>query len=98
MTKSNIDFTIEEKGNKGSAIAIVGSNKIGEMTYSIPKGNFFIIDHTEVDESYRGQDVGKQLLMELVEMARKNDIKILPLCPFANAMFKKNPEIQDVLK
>jgi predicted GNAT family acetyltransferase len=34
-----------------------------------------------------------------VEYARANDMKILPLCPFANAVFKKKAaEFGDVLR
>ena len=68
------------------------------MTYSIPSADFIIIDHTEVDSTFRGRSIGKQLLYEIVAMAREKNIKIMPLCPFASAMFKKLTDIQDVLK
>lgn len=68
------------------------------MTYSKASSEFIIIDHTEVDPSFKGKGVGKQLLYKIVEMAREKNIKILPLCPFASAMFKKLTDIQDVLK
>lgn len=47
---------------------------------------------------FNGEVVGKQLLYKIVEMAREKNIKVLPLCPFANAMFRKLKDIQDVLK
>lgn len=75
-----------------------GDKKAGEMTYSIPGNDFIIIDHTEVDPAFGGKGIGKQLLMKIVEMARAKGIKIMPLCPFAAAMFKKLPEIADVKK
>lgn len=69
------------------------------MTY-VPTGTTgFIIDHTEVtDESIKGQGAGKQMVMASVEYARNNELKIVPLCPFAKSVFDKNPEIRDVLK
>lgn len=70
----------------------------GKMTFSIPASDFIIIDHTEVDPAFKGKGVGKQLLYKIVDMAREKNIKILPLCPFANAQFKKLTDIQDVLK
>ncbi|MCB0509781.1 MAG: N-acetyltransferase, partial [Bacteroidetes bacterium] len=57
-----------------------------------------IIDHTEVDPAFGGRGLGQELLMALVNMAREKKIKIIPLCPFANAQFKKQSDIQDVLK
>ncbi len=39
-----------------------------------------------------------QLLHKAVDFARANQLKIIPLCPFANAMFKrKHDEFADVL-
>ena len=93
-----MDITIKEKGSKGYAIAEKNGVKAGLMTYSIPSADFIIIDHTEVEEEFSGEGVGKQLLYKIVDMAREKNLKILPLCPFANAMFKKMDDIQDVLK
>jgi predicted GNAT family acetyltransferase len=93
-----MEIKITEDQTKGSAVAKENEMIAGKMTYSIASANFIIIDHTEVDPSFKGKGVGKQLLYKIVEMARERDIKILPLCPFANAMFKKLADIQDVLK
>ena len=93
-----MEITIKERESKGFALAQEDGEKAGMMTYSIPGSNFIIVDHTEVDDSFKGRGVGKQMLYKIVEMAREKDIKILPLCPFANAMFKKLDDIKDVLK
>ena len=93
-----MEIKITDDQTKGSAVAKENEMIAGKMTYSIASANFIIIDHTEVDPSFKGKGVGKQLLYKIVEMARERDIKILPLCPFANAMFKKLADIQDVLK
>lgn len=52
---------IEEK-NKGFALAYQDGEKAGLMSYSIPKSDFIIIDHTEVDDTFQGQWVGKNAL------------------------------------
>lgn len=93
-----MEITIKQQENKGAAIAIVEGKKAGEMTYSIAGAELIIIDHTQVDPVYKGQNVGKQLLYKIVEMAREKNIKIIPLCPFAAALFKKWDDIKDVLK
>jgi predicted GNAT family acetyltransferase len=56
-----------------------------------------IIEHTEVSEELKGQNIGFQLVKTAVEFARANGIKIIPLCPFANSVFKRKPEFADVL-
>ncbi len=41
--------------------------------------------------------VGKALVERVVTDSRERGVKIVPLCPFANAMIQKHPEWQDVL-
>lgn len=56
-----------------------------------------IIEHTEVRDELRGKNVGNQLVDKAVEYARTHSLKIIPLCSFANAVFKKKPEYADLL-
>jgi len=66
------------------------------MTYTTA-GSKVIIDHTTVDDVLRGKGVGAQLVRAAVEWARKENVKLLPLCPYARSVFDKNPEYGDVL-
>lgn len=93
-----MEISIEEQESKGLAMAKEADKKAGIMTYSIAGKNHIIIDHTAVEPEFKGKGVGKQLLYKIVEMAREKNIKITPLCPYANAMFKKLEDIRDVLK
>ncbi|HEY6504214.1 MAG TPA: GNAT family N-acetyltransferase, partial [Chitinophagaceae bacterium] len=72
-------------------------NILAEMVYTMPSPEKMIIEHTEVSDDLRGQNVGYQLVHTAVEYARTHGIKIIPLCPFANSVFKKKPEFSDVL-
>lgn len=82
---------------KGEFVATLDGKKAGLMTYSWAGDEKIIIDHTEVQQAFNGKGVGKELVYKAVEFAREKNLKILPLCPFAAAMFKKNEEIRDVL-
>jgi len=82
---------------KGEFVATLDGQKAGLMTYSWAGDEKIIIDHTEVQPAFNGKGVGKELVYKAVEFAREKKLKILPLCPFAAAMFKKNEEIRDVL-
>ena len=79
---------------------IRGNDKnIAEMTYSLSEPDIMIIDHTWVDDSLRGKNVGYQLVDKGAVFAREHHYMIIPLCPFANAVFKKKKEeYKDVLK
>ena len=84
-------ITKEETDSKGRLVASDGEQEMGEMTYSIAnEGQLLIVDHTGVNEGYEGTGVGKALFEELVEMTRKEEKKVMPLCPFTRAMFEKN--------
>ncbi len=83
--------------SKGLFKALSDEKEAGRMTYSWAGKEKFIIDHTEVKPEFNGQGVGKQMVMAAVNYARENKLKIIPLCPFARAMFEKTSEIRDVL-
>ena len=70
---------------------------LAEMVYTMAAPDKMIIEHTEVNDELKGQNVGFQLVKTAVEFARANNIKIIPLCPFANSVFKRKPEFADVL-
>jgi predicted GNAT family acetyltransferase len=82
---------------KGAFLAFENENKIGEMTYSSAGNDKIIIDHTEVHPDEKGKGIGRVLLDKAVEYARDNNIKIIPLCPYAKSMFDRDVNIRDVL-
>lgn len=89
----------EESESKGRLIAIDGDLEMGEMTYSLANdGQLLIVDHTGVNEGFEGMGVGKALFEELVSMTRSEERKVMPLCPFVHAQFKKNKDNWDVLR
>ena len=89
---------LEEHDAKGRAFVADATGTLAEMTYSRAGAALLIIDHTEVGETQRGQGVGRQLLHKIVEYARAEQLKILPLCPYAKNVFEKEAEIRDVLR
>lgn len=84
-------------GGKGLFFVEQDGNLLAELAYTMPAENKMIIEHTEVSEELAGKNVGKQLVHTAVEYARTHHMKIIPLCPFANAVFKKTKEYADVL-
>ncbi|MCD4961942.1 GNAT family N-acetyltransferase [Enterococcus casseliflavus] len=73
-----------------------GDKEIGEMTWSEVGETRLIIDHTFVDPAYRGQGLAEKLVAKGVEKARKEQKKIIPLCPFAKKELERKPEYADV--
>lgn len=87
----------EDNGKKGRFSIYENEEFAGEMTYTWAGKEKFIIDHTEVDEKFSGKGFAKLLVMEGVDYARKNDLKIIPLCPYAKSRFDRDESIRDVL-
>jgi uncharacterized protein len=87
----------KENDSKGSFFIEENGERLAEMTYSKAGDDRIIIDHTQVDDKLRGKGAGKQLVSAAVDHARKNNLKIVPLCPFARSVFDKVKEFRDVL-
>ena len=86
-----------ESGTKGIVYINEEKKNIAEMTWVEGGDGYIIVDHTMVDDSLKGQGIGRKLLDRIVELARERNLKILPLCPFVKATFDKVEEIRDVL-
>jgi predicted GNAT family acetyltransferase len=92
------DVSVErEDGPSGGAYRIRLDGHVAEMTFSRASPVLIIIDHTEVPQALRGRGLGERLVAEAVEEMRRAGGKIVPLCPFAAAQFRRHPEFQDVL-
>jgi len=87
----------KDDGTRGSFYIEVDGKKEAQSTYVWAGPDKIIIDHTEVSEVLKGKNAGKQLVSKAVEFAREKNIKILPLCPFTAAVFRKTPDYKDVL-
>lgn len=98
MVEPSPDVELQDAGSKGRYVFRSPAGDEAEMTFSKAGDHLVIIDHTEVPDAFRGQGVGVRLVTRAVEDARAAGKKIIPLCPFANAQFRRHPEWADVLK
>lgn len=90
MTKAN---------TKGAVTAYLGDKRVGKTVYSFPSDDLIFIDrHSDVDNSQAGNSLGYKMIDHLVQHARAEGIKIIPICPFAKAMFEIHNDFKDVLK
>jgi predicted GNAT family acetyltransferase len=74
---------------KGGFYIDRGADIIARMEIEVRDGTL-IVFHTEVDESLKGQNIGKKLLEEMVNYARQNELKVFPYCPFVKAQFRRH--------
>jgi predicted GNAT family acetyltransferase len=56
---------------------------IGEIRYHLDAEKRFVVTHTFVDPSFRGQGIANQLLDQIINQATKEKKYIYPVCSFA---------------
>lgn len=86
-----IQFDLDAK-NKGRFIILENGEPLGEMAVVID-GDKLSVFHTEVLPKAEGKGFAKKMLDHMVEYARKNNLKVIPLCPYVLAQFKRNAKI-----
>ena len=85
-----IQLKTDDKGY-GHFYIMESGEQLGEMEVSISGSNLTVY-HTEVSEKAEGKGYAKMLLKKMVEHARKNNLKVIPLCPYVHAQFKRHPD------
>ena len=91
---SEFDIARHEEGSKGRYVIQLDAAE-AELTYSIASPTLRIADHTGVPDAFRGTGAGVALVKRLVEDARAEGFKIVPLCPFVNAQRRRHPDWAD---
>lgn len=93
---SPFEFLHDSSGPKGAFVATADGVRAGEMTYSRMNEHAVIVDHTAVFSEFEGTGLGRQLVAHGVDWAREHGQRIMPLCPFARALFERTPAYHDV--
>ena len=84
------EVQIEEKGHRGAFYLEEGGERLASLTFSAgPDGKVVMLDHTEVSPALRDQGVARKLVEAAVRRAREKGFKLVPVCPFAKAVFER---------
>lgn len=86
-----IQLKLESDG-KGAFVIERGGERVAEMVIAVDDKNLTVY-HTEVSPKLKGEGIGSKLLATMVEYARNHHLKVIALCPFVNAQFKRKPEL-----
>ena len=88
---NQVQFKINEKG-RGKFFIEENGEQLGEMEIGIT-GKNLVAYHTEVLPKAEGKGLAKQLLESMVEYARSNKLKVIALCPYVHAQFKRHEDL-----
>lgn len=68
-----------------------------EMTFRKLGAEIIAIDHTYTPPEFRGHNIAAQLMNRSIADARRDGVKIRPVCSYAVAQFRRHPEWADLL-
>jgi hypothetical protein len=72
------------------------ARKLAFLEYLLTRPTLTLI-HTEVPAEMRGQGVAGKLAQAALEFARREGLRVKPLCPFATDYIRKHPEYADLI-
>ena len=89
-----IKIVFDEPNNQ--SLAIFEDKPIWEWQFDVKDGKWFIMN-TGVRPEFGGRGIAKQLVLKIIEEARKINIKIVPICSYAVKVMVGNDEYKDIL-
>lgn len=92
-TNNNLEI---KKGNLKFYIGEDESNALAKITF-IYKENDLVIEHTIVSDALKGQGVARSLVEAVVDFAKKENIKIIPVCDYAKKVLIQDETFRDIL-
>ena len=95
--EENLSVRHEKGETSGRYLIDLAPGIIAEMTYQRTGANTIVIDHTRVPPEYRGRNIAEKLMEYAIDDARENGARIIPVCSYALAQFKRHPEWCDLL-
>ncbi len=65
------------------------------LTFAREGGRLLLL-HTEVPSALEGRGIGSRLVRGVLEQARADGARVVPLCPFVRAYLRRHPDYDDV--
>ncbi|MBN9305751.1 MAG: hypothetical protein BGO82_02035 [Devosia sp. 67-54] len=93
------EFTVEREDSAGHGryvIRLPGELE-AEMTFRKLGNDVIAIDHTYTPPEFRGQNIAALLMQRTIADARRDGVRIQPICSYAVAQFRRHPDWADLL-
>lgn len=87
-----------KKGDHKFYIGDNEENPLAEITYKQKDENTIIADHTFVSEELRGQGIAGKLFNALIDFAREENVKIVPVCSYVQKKMERKEYVDLVAK
>lgn len=82
----------EDSGDNGRYVVYLPGGAEAEMTYHRTKPGTIAIDHTGVPPEFRNLGLALKLVQAGIADAETEGTKIVPLCSYVAAQFRRHPD------
>ncbi|HKY60662.1 MAG TPA: GNAT family N-acetyltransferase [Gemmatimonadota bacterium] len=90
----NIDTQHDEAESRFFAVI---DGQTAHLDYGKLDGRVLDYRHTWVPESLRGRGIGARLVLDALDWARDHDYRVMPSCPFVEAIVRRHPEYDAII-
>lgn len=90
------DVRVERNDEAMRYEAWQGEELAGVLTFQRTEDGLDL-QHTVVEQAFRGQGIGEQLAIAALSTARERGERVIPTCPFLSDYIKEHPEHADVV-
>lgn len=70
---------------------------VAEINWVFLEEKVIDVNRTFVDESQRGKGLAEKLVLAVIEIAKKEELKIVPSCSYVENYFNKHEELASLL-
>lgn len=94
----DIKIEREEANGRGRYVGrITGIDGEAEITFTRRGPKLISADHTGAPDSMKGTGAAMALVEYMIADARRQGSRIIPVCPYVKAQYRKHPEWADVM-
>lgn len=96
MTDQDLIVRREDGATRGRYVISLAPGYEAEMTFHKAADGTITIDHTGVPPAYEGRGIAAKLVFKAIADAREQGFKIVPICSYVVAQFRRHPEWADL--
>lgn len=92
-----MEMTVVDVPERSRYEVSVDGEVIGFSAYHLIADGVLALPHVEVEPAFGGRGVASELMRESLDHIRSKDLKVVPICPFAQAFLERNPDYADLV-
>lgn len=92
-----MDLTVVDVQERSRYEVSADGAVVGFSAYHLIDEGVLALPHVEVEPAFEGKGVASTLMRESLDDVRERGLKVVPICPFAQAFLERNPSYKDLV-